>query len=147
MGESVHGIVVRSPRGTGSFEFEWIANALDDEGVRVLAATDRAAALAKIHELGLDTFAPLISRPFDREHGTSEGIALYAYTILWRIGAKPATEAKPAVQRDWLLAVAKEGTPPNRDLVLASYRGNGSGDAAADIFDCAEMVQTIRFER
>jgi hypothetical protein len=152
-GESVHGTVVRSPRGTGAFEVEVVPNALDDAGVRDLAATDRAAALRRIHATALEAFAPLVSRPFDCSHGTRDGVAWYAFTIFWRTKAGLTTSE---LQRDWLLATATEteAGSPNRDLVLASYRSSAkpgadglAGEAAVDIFDCEEMVRTTRFER
>jgi hypothetical protein len=152
-GESVHGAVVRSPRGTGSFEVEVVPNALDDAGVRDLAATDRAAALLRLHRTAREVFAPLVSSPFDCFQGTRDGVAWYAFTLFWRMKAGRTTSQ---LQRDWLLALETEAEtePPNRDLVLASYRSTGrpgadglAGEAAVDLFDCEEMVRTIRWER
>jgi hypothetical protein len=140
---SVHGTVVRSPRRTGTFELEVVPDALSEDGVRELASTNRPAALAKLVDAGLETFAPLVSEPFDRDWGTGEGVAWRAFTILWKV---TSTSKALQIQRDWFVAAKAEGDPPNRDLVLASYRGNGSGDAASDIVECADMVQTIRFE-
>jgi hypothetical protein len=144
--ESVHGTVVRSPRGTGIFELEYVPNGLADEGVRPIAARDRSAAVERLVTFSLETFEPLISKPFDRVSKTAEGIASAAYSILWKAKSGRTTLL---VQRDWfLVAATEEDSPnPNLDLVLASYRATDSGGAAADIFDCEDMVRSIRIER
>lgn len=137
----MHGTVVRSPRGTGTFEFEPVPNALEDAGVRELASKDRAAALERIANGAVETFAPLITRPFDWARWSSDGIVGCAYTVVWGV---QQGSSSPMVQRDWYLVLESDFANPH--LVLASFRGNDPAAAPVDIFDCEEMVRTIRFE-
>jgi hypothetical protein len=99
----------------------------------------------------IEAFAPLISRPFDAASTTTDSTLCFAHTFLWKVKQGPTTSL---VQRDWFVVAALQPLEVadvdavNRDLVLASYRGGDRdpGSAAVDIFDCEEMVQSIRFD-
>jgi hypothetical protein len=119
--------VLQSPRGKGAFEIDPIAGEPGDPNIEFSTLKERVQ-----RALTLYKDKDLISEPFDCVDWEAAPIACHGFTVVWREG--------PIIQRQWHL-ISKA------DMVVASYKNKNGDDALHDLFDCEEMVRSIRFDR
>jgi len=122
--------VIASPRGDGVFEIDPIDGGKDGEVIDLPTLKERVLRTIELYEAH-------VSQPFDCadwESSESPTIACHGYTIVWR------DKQRPVIQRQWHLICGA-------DTVVVSYKNMNGDDVAHDIFDCEEMVRSIRFEK